>query len=122
MIYNGAIKTTDSQQLTADNDFHLMRGRVNVDGHRGYYIIHPESSANPPCLNATSNGQTAVASWNIAKSATTQRWLIMTAEEALIEGNIRRPDRKQKVDKVAAAVILQQYLESKHDEGGNPNG
>ena len=109
MIYNGAIKTTDSQQLTADNDFHLMRGRVNVDGHRGYYIIHPESSANPPCLNATSNGQTAVASWNIAKSATTQRWLIMTAEEALNfeNGNILLA-RKELADLLAKIRELAQ--------------
>ena len=32
--------------------------------------------------DATANGKTATASWNIAKSATTQRWLILTAEEA----------------------------------------
>ena len=83
MTYSSGIKTVNrTKPATADN-FHLMRGRVDVDGHRGYYIIHPESSANPPCLNATANGKTATASWNIAKSATTQRWLILTANEAL---------------------------------------
>lgn len=32
--------------------------------------------------DATANGKTAAANFNIAKSATTQRWLILTAEEA----------------------------------------
>jgi len=82
MTYNSGIKTAKhTKPATADN-FHLMRGRVDVNGHRGYYIIHPESSANPPVLNATASGKTATAQWNIAKSATTQRWLILTAEEA----------------------------------------
>jgi len=83
MTYANGIKTQKAQSPQSAQNFHLMRGRVDVDGHRGYYIIHPESSANPPCLNATTNGKTAVASWNIAKSATTQRWLIFTANEAL---------------------------------------
>ena len=82
MTYTGSFKTENHSTPTAADNFHLMRGRVNVDGYRGYYIIHPESSANPPCLNATANGSTVTASWNIAKSATTQRWLILTADEA----------------------------------------
>lgn len=82
MTYASGIKTAEHAKPTAADNFHLMRGRVNVDGHRGYYIIHPESSANPPTLVANANGKTGTASWNIAKSATTQRWLILTAKEA----------------------------------------
>ena len=90
MTYSSGIKTAEHAQPTAADNFHLMRGRVNVEGHRGYYIIHPESSANPPTLVANSNGKTGTASWNIAKSATTQRWLILTAKEAenLDNGNM----------------------------------
>ena len=83
MTYSSGIKTAMHATPTAADNFHLMRGRVDVEGHRGYYIIHPESSANPPVLNAAANGNTATAQWNIAKSATTQRWLILTADEAL---------------------------------------
>jgi len=82
MTYSSGIKTVSRSKPAAADNFHLMRGRVDVDGHRGYYIIHPESSANPPVLNATANGKTATAQWSIANSATTQRWLILTAEEA----------------------------------------
>ncbi|HTH47839.1 MAG TPA: Holliday junction resolvase RuvX [Candidatus Limnocylindria bacterium] len=34
------------------------------------------------------------------------------ANRVLIEGNVRRADRKEKVDKMAAAILLQSYLDS----------
>lgn len=42
-----------------------------------------------------------------------ERMTTITAEKALIEGNMRRENRKNTVDKVAAAVILQQWLDQK---------
>lgn len=39
-----------------------------------------------------------------------ERYTTRTAESALIEGKVRRRERKQAVDKVAAAVILRHYL------------
>lgn len=41
-----------------------------------------------------------------------ERLTTVTAENALMEGNMHRMERKQNVDKVAAAVILQQWLDS----------
>jgi putative Holliday junction resolvase len=41
-----------------------------------------------------------------------ERFTTQKAEEALIEGGVRRRQRKETVDKVAAAVILQHYLSS----------
>jgi putative Holliday junction resolvase len=41
-----------------------------------------------------------------------ERFTTQKAEEALIEGGVRRRRRKEAVDKVAAAVILQHYLSS----------
>ena len=40
-----------------------------------------------------------------------ERLSTVEAEEALIESGMRREQRKQTVDKVAAAVILQRYLD-----------
>ena len=40
-----------------------------------------------------------------------ERLTTVTAEKALIEGGMHREQRKDNVDKVAAAVILQQYLD-----------
>lgn len=82
MTYASGIKTAKHTTPTTADNFHLMRGRVDVEGHRGYYIIHPESTANPPVLNATANGNTAAGTWSISTSAKSQRWLILTASEA----------------------------------------
>lgn len=41
-----------------------------------------------------------------------ERLTTVTAERALIEGGMHRQERKDTVDKVAAAVILQQYLDT----------
>ncbi len=46
-----------------------------------------------------------------------ERLTTVTAEHALIEGNMHRKERRQNVDKVAAAVILQQYLDSLAQQG-----
>lgn len=39
-----------------------------------------------------------------------ERYSTITANEALIEFNVRRDKRKSKIDKIAASVILQNYL------------
>ncbi|MBR6300388.1 MAG: Holliday junction resolvase RuvX [Clostridia bacterium] len=41
-----------------------------------------------------------------------ERLTTVTAERALIEGGMHREERRDHVDKVAAAVILQQYLDT----------
>jgi putative Holliday junction resolvase len=40
-----------------------------------------------------------------------ERYTTKTAEQVLIGANVRREDRKQVIDKVAAAVMLQHYLD-----------
>ncbi len=41
-----------------------------------------------------------------------ERMTTMSAERILIEGNVRRENRKQYIDKIAASFILQSYLNS----------
>ena len=83
ITYASGFKTAAHTTPTSADNLHLMRGRVDVEGHRGYYIIHPQSNtATPSLLNAIANGKTGTAGFNIAKSATTQRWLMLTAEQA----------------------------------------
>ena len=50
-----------------------------------------------------------------------ERLSTVAAEDALLEGDLSRAERKKKVDKVAAAVFLQQWLDSQTKEGGNNN-
>lgn len=81
-------KLTNQGYASTNENFHLMRSRMDADfggttqsGIRGYWIIHPESTMSPNCLNAGTNGLTNTASFNMSNDATKQRWIIMTAEE-----------------------------------------
>lgn len=42
-----------------------------------------------------------------------ERLTSVMANRALLMGNVRRDQRKQKVDKMAAAILLQSYLDSR---------
>ena len=48
-----------------------------------------------------------------------ERLTTVTATNALIEGNMHRAERKHNVDKVAAAVILQQWLDTNRNAAKN---
>ena len=43
-----------------------------------------------------------------------ERFTTLSAERELIQGNVRRENRKKVIDKVAATIILQNYLDSKN--------
>ena len=45
-----------------------------------------------------------------------ERFTTVTAEAALLEGGVRRRERREVRDKVAAAVMLQGYLDSKRSD------
>ena len=105
ITYNSAIRTAMKSSLTANENWHLMRGRVDVDGQRGYWIIHPTANNwTPPCLQANVNGTTGPVAFNIANSAEMQRWLIMTLEEtraaevkAIAKAKVQAQDMLQKI-------------------------
>ncbi len=48
-----------------------------------------------------------------------ERYTTVTAEEALLEGGVRRRQRRDVRDKVAAAVMLQSYLDRKRSDDDN---
>lgn len=48
-----------------------------------------------------------------------ERMSTISAERILMEGNVRRENRKEYVDKMAAAFILQTYLDRMKYEQGN---
>ena len=43
-----------------------------------------------------------------------ERWSTVSAEKMLIESSVRRDKRKKVIDKVAATIILQTYLDRIH--------
>ena len=75
---------------------------LNMDGSEGFQA----AKVRDLCAQLTKAGLTVVFQ--------DERLSTVTAEDALLEGNVSRTDRKGKVDKVAAAIILEQYL---HEHG-----
>jgi len=43
-----------------------------------------------------------------------ERLTTVQAERVLLEGNVRRADRKEKRDQIAAQLLLQSYLDAQH--------
>lgn len=85
LTYSGAFKTMVRENITSADNFHLMKGRVDVgtgtNAKRGYWLIHPTGNQSPNCLQANANGAIGSANFNRANSATIQRWLILSASE-----------------------------------------
>ena len=46
-----------------------------------------------------------------------ERWTTKQAEKILLEGDLSRKKRKKKIDKLAATIILQGYLNKKNRKG-----
>ena len=71
---------------------------LNMDGSEGFQA----GKVRDLCRQLTQAGLTVFFQ--------DERLTTVTAEEALLEGSLSRKERKTKVDKVAAALILEQWL------------
>ena len=83
-----------------DTDRILSGLPLNMDGSEGFQA----QKVRDFCHQLEKSGLTVIYQ--------DERLSTVSAEDVLIEGGLSRSDRKQVVDKVAAAVILQQWLES----------
>ena len=103
--YTGSsIKTVEKAAPASSENWHLMKGRVDVDGQRGYWMIHPQFDWSVKCLQAGNDGATSAAAFDIANSAVTQRWLIMTADQMNTMANYALIQMKQSVKDELALV------------------
>ncbi len=82
----------------------------------------------PRRLDNTASEQTErtlafIAALQAATALPVQRWderlTSVQAERVLIEGNVRRRDRKEKIDQLAAQLMLQSYLDAKSQENSS---
>lgn len=96
ITYTGSgFRAMTRNSITANENFHVMRGRVDVKvggaadqlTTRGYWFIHPEESGTPATMTANTGGTVGQTAFNLENSATTQRWVVLTASEvATTEG------------------------------------
>ena len=68
--------------LGDEQDFQLMKGRVDVDedGTRGYWITR-HANRNPSTMGSSSATTLSRTTFNLANTATSQRWVILTEEQ-----------------------------------------
>lgn len=86
------IRTAEKKTAGANEDFHLMRSRIDVElgdyehyiTTRGYWIIHPEHKQSPTCLVASNDGSVSTSAFSLSNTATVQRWLLLTADEVAL--------------------------------------
>ena len=71
-----------------------------------------DGSEGPSAAGARRLAERAGAITGVDIEMVDERFTTTAAERVLIEGNVRRRRRREVVDKVAAAVILQGYLET----------
>ena len=114
------IRTAPRTALTANEDFHLMPGRVDVGGtnHRGYWLIHPTGNWTPSCLQADANGSVTAAVFSISNAATSQRWLILNAEELATLSDNMLAEMKGQVAKKLEQVKALADVPHSEDEAG----
>ena len=107
LTYDAGIATAAKTKPGTTEDWHLMMGRVDVGGQRGYWVIHPEANWQPHCLQANANGRTAAATFDITNSATAQRWLILTADQLeTVENSALATMRKEALDVLEVVKAL----------------
>ena len=97
---SGSIKTAKVAEPGEQESFHLMRGRVPVIlgvgnqtlNTKGYWICEGKRNMEtPPALQANGEGGTiTVANQDFTNSATSQRWVFLTADQVRLadEGKI----------------------------------
>ena len=97
---SGSIRTAEVAEPAGQESFHLMRGRVPVIlgagdqtvNTKGYWICEGKRNVEtPPALQANGEGGTiTVANQDFTNSATSQRWVFLTADQVRLadEGKI----------------------------------
>ncbi len=75
--------------------------------------------AGPAAQKAAQFARALAAETNIQVITWDERLTTALAEKTMISANVKRHQRRQKIDKVAAALILQNYLDAHADEQTN---
>ncbi|MDL2241538.1 T9SS type A sorting domain-containing protein [Bacteroidales bacterium OttesenSCG-928-L03] len=108
---NGIGLTTKTTPTDTEN-FQMMKARIDTKigtgttafTSRGYWIVRPEAKLNPLCFGANSGGTTTATTFNIANSATTQRWFVWSEEEVELFSKALPPTSLQEAESSGAYI------------------
>lgn len=114
--------TTQKEYPSTSENFHLMRGRIDVvigSGSnslttRGYWIMHPENNTNPNCMTISAGGRTSSDTYNPKNSEVTQRWVFLNAEEVQAFDDAVTSDRKATLEDLLSQIKA--LAETPHSE------
>lgn len=81
-----------------------------------------DGSDGPAAQSAKAFGEHVRSATDIPVVYWDERWSTVTAEQALIEGGARRGKRRQVIDKLAAQIMLQHYLDAQSGLPPMPDG
>lgn len=73
---------SENFQLMSSRSTTQVGSGENQFSAKGYWIVRPEHKLNPLCFAAMASGATSTAIFNISDASTTQRWLLLTSDEA----------------------------------------
>jgi hypothetical protein len=117
--YSKGLKTVARTQLTANDNWHLMKGRVDVDGQRGYWIIRSTATNwSPNCIVANANSKTGLKTFDISNAAVNQRWLIMSLAEMQAYEAKAIASMKASANDVLAQIKTLQLVPHQEDVSG----
>ncbi len=75
--------------------------------------LHMDGGEGPAAALARAFAEKLRAALTVPVELWDERWTTLSAQQALIEGGVRRRERKGLVDKIAAQIMLQHYLDSR---------
>ncbi len=70
------------QFMGAREDLSISSGSSSFSA-KGYWIVRPQATLTPYCFGAPTTTSTNTIAFNFANNASTQRWLLLTAEQLL---------------------------------------
>jgi putative holliday junction resolvase len=124
------VAVTDSLGLTAQphttiqrhggkRDIDSIAAQVEAAGAERIVLglpVDPEGQEGPAALRARAFAEKLRAALGIPVDLVDESFSTVEAEEVLLAADVSRSRRKQVVDKLAAAVILQRWLDSHRQE------
>ena len=111
---SGFIDARSADAVTA------IRDRAEAEGCRRIVIGLPlrlDGTEGPAAERSRELGRSIGAGSDLEVVYHDERFTTVTAEQALLEGNVRRRKRTETRDAVAAAVMLQGYLDRQAHDG-----
>lgn len=103
-----------------DTDFHVMRSRLDINGEaglRGYWLLH-HAARNPRGMAAAAGGKVNTETFDLRNTATTQRWLILTLDEANAAGDAALKAFKQQANDLVARLKTLMAVPHREDSEG----